>query len=340
MELDAAAGPLHPVGVPLTAQQPSPATPSSAGHAQRRQVAVGEEDQSSSWPQQPGRLWQPALGVAPGAAPCSLTTRSKRRSPAELARHPPGPGEDRAEPVLQPPRGRQLLAGQVHGHRAWPRRGPARPRSRPYRTPAPPRRDRRRLRGRRGLVRDREEPPHDVLGLAHMRLGCGVGEAFVHDRPERPVQRDLRGPDVGHPTMLGLLGREAVPEGVQGSQLARRLRRMAAACSICAATSDDQEKEQRVPPPVVLHLSTELPRVQWQVRHSRHQHPPGTTEATAIPLSTVGINWAAATYAPTATRRRRTPTCSRPSSSHSRVPRSAQAHAQRWRPSRWLTPIA
>ena len=51
-------------------------------------------------------------------------------------------------------------------------------------------------------LRDGEEAPHGPVGPTF--LGRGIREPFVHDRPRRPVQRDLGGSDIGHPIMLGV----------------------------------------------------------------------------------------------------------------------------------------
>ena len=67
MELDAAAWPLHSAGLPLTAKQPISSNPAIGRDAQCREIAVGQEDQASAGPQEPGGLGQPAFGVAPGS---------------------------------------------------------------------------------------------------------------------------------------------------------------------------------------------------------------------------------------------------------------------------------
>ena len=59
--------PVHLVGLPLTAHQPFLGDPFLGRDAQRREVAVGQEDQPSPRSQEPGGLWQPALGVTPGS---------------------------------------------------------------------------------------------------------------------------------------------------------------------------------------------------------------------------------------------------------------------------------
>ena len=123
MELDPASGPLHPVGLPLTAQQPVSRDPLLGRDAQRRQVAVGQEDQPPSRPQEPGRLRQPALGVAPRGgsvlAHDEVEASARQRNPLGIRLDQ---REDRAELALQPPRGRQLLAGEIHRHTAAPAR--------------------------------------------------------------------------------------------------------------------------------------------------------------------------------------------------------------------------
>ena len=49
---------------------------------------------------------------------------------------------------------------------------------------------------------NREEPPHHVRSGPHLVSRC-IGEACVHDRPQRPVQSYLGGSDIGHLIMLG-----------------------------------------------------------------------------------------------------------------------------------------
>ena len=58
MELDSASRPPHLVGIALSAYQALPGEPLLGRDAQRRQVAVGQEDQPPPRPQEPGRLWR------------------------------------------------------------------------------------------------------------------------------------------------------------------------------------------------------------------------------------------------------------------------------------------
>src|SRR3954451_22873629 len=67
MELDAAAWPVHSVGLPLTAKQPLSSNPAIGRDTQRREIAVRQEDQAPARPQEPGGLGQPAFRVAPGS---------------------------------------------------------------------------------------------------------------------------------------------------------------------------------------------------------------------------------------------------------------------------------
>jgi hypothetical protein len=111
-------------------------------------------------------------------------------------------GEHRADPALLASGGRELLAGEVDRHGPGP--GPGEP-GREVGGAA------RQLgdveapdvsEDAEVALRDREEPPHRLLAVPQV-VGRRVGEAFVHHRPDRAVQRDLVRPDVGHPIMLG-----------------------------------------------------------------------------------------------------------------------------------------
>ena len=121
MELDPTPRPLHPVGLPLTAKQPVSRDPSSAGtHSADRWLLV----RKTSRP--PGRKsraasGQPALGVAPRSgsvlAHHEVEASARQRDPLGIRLDQ---REGRAEPALQPPRGGQLLAGEVDRHRGGP----------------------------------------------------------------------------------------------------------------------------------------------------------------------------------------------------------------------------
>ena len=99
--------------------------------------------------------------------------------------------------ALDPPRRGQLLAGEVHADRTGPSAGePCREVGRAARQ----------LQDVETVdisqdaeitFRNREKPPHDIRPRPHL-LGRSIGEAFVHDRPERPVQCYLGGPSTGH----------------------------------------------------------------------------------------------------------------------------------------------
>src|SRR5688572_1406244 len=127
MELDPASWPLHAVGLALTAQQPISRDSLLCRYAQRRQVAVGHEDQPPSWPQEPGRLREPTLRVAPRGG--SVLAQDEVE-PSARQRNPLGvPLNERkgwAELALQALGGGELLAGEIHRDDGSP--GPSEPR--------------------------------------------------------------------------------------------------------------------------------------------------------------------------------------------------------------------
>ena len=201
MELDAAAGPVHLVGLALTAQQALAREPFLGWDTQCRQVAVGHEDQSSSRSQQPGGFRQPSLRVAPRGG--SVLTHHKVVPSTGQGDPLPVPldqREDRSDLGLHPARGHQLLVGEVHGHR--PGAGPGQPRGE-VRGTARQLHDVETVdlpQNSEVLLRDREEPPDRVRPRPHV-LCRRVGEPLVHHRPQRPVQRLVGVPDLGHPIM-------------------------------------------------------------------------------------------------------------------------------------------
>jgi hypothetical protein len=72
MELDAAARPRHPAQAPLRPQEPLLGEALVFRDAQGGQDAVGQEHQPAARAQQPGRLGDPTLRVAPDACTSAL----------------------------------------------------------------------------------------------------------------------------------------------------------------------------------------------------------------------------------------------------------------------------
>ena len=100
MELGPAAGPSHAVQPSLRSHQALCREPFLLRHAQCGQHAVGEEHQPAARAQQPRRLRDPPLGIAPHARPVLAHTRSNDASAAARPAHRPRSGGTPARSVV------------------------------------------------------------------------------------------------------------------------------------------------------------------------------------------------------------------------------------------------
>ena len=206
MELESATRPTDPVDLALAAEQPVLCHAALGRDAQRRQVAVGQEGQPATGAQQPGRLGQPALRVAPGCG--AVLAHDEVELAADqrgLLRVALDKGEGGAELCLEPSCCAELITGEVQCDR-------------PGTCAREPGGD---VPGAAGKVQDvqtadvaedaqlllrhGEQAPRHLRAAPHA-LGGGVGVSLVHDRPELTVRGDLRRSVLRHRCSLPATG--------------------------------------------------------------------------------------------------------------------------------------
>ncbi len=219
VELDSASRPVHLVGVALASHEPFLREPLAGRDAQRRQQAVGQEDQAPAGTQQSGCLRQPALRVTPCGgsvlADHHVKAPARQRNPLRVRLDE---RKGRSEPPLQTPSRRQLLAGQVQSDRLGPGRG------QPRREIGGSTRQFNHIevsyvaQDAEEPVWNREQPPHHLRSRPQ-RVGRGVGKAFVQHAPKRSVLCNLGGPIIRHPAKVG--ARHCVKDATPVSQQAR-----------------------------------------------------------------------------------------------------------------------
>ena len=187
VELDPAAGPLHPVQLALRPQQVLLREPLRFGYTQRSQNTVGR---NTSRP--PGRRSRAASAIQRSGsdhtlAPYSLTTRSKPASGSgTFSALPSTKGEHQPEALLTAGRGGQLCRGEVDPDRPGPLpgeqaglvRGAAAQLEHIQRVDV--------AKDTQIALGDLEQPPGDLVGGLGP-VGVVVGELRVDDRPHRPV---------------------------------------------------------------------------------------------------------------------------------------------------------
>src|SRR5918993_1849010 len=191
MKLDPAAGPLHSGHPLLRPQQAIHCVSPVFRHAHCRLDAVGQEYESSAWPEESRRLRDPAFRVAPYARPVLADGQIEG---VIRERNVFGVGldqrEGQTEVLLAPAGGVQLCACQVHADRSGTE-------------PGEPCGDVRRAATELDYVqlgdipqraqlplRVAKEPPNKVL-CGPSLVGTGIGELRVDDGPESTVDRKV-----------------------------------------------------------------------------------------------------------------------------------------------------